>query len=107
MKSSGGSGSASPTSEILEAIQLLAETEGIFTEPAGGTTMAGTLALIRSGVIPADESVVVCITGNGYKTAAETVVCDCPRGLRLAARSRISTGALQSAPEKAAALPGA
>jgi threonine synthase len=55
--------------EILDAIQLLARTEGIFTEPAGGTTLAATRALIRRGVIKPDESVVVCITGNGYKTA--------------------------------------
>src|SRR5262249_30903322 len=55
--------------EILGAIQLLAETEGIFTEPAGGTTLAATIELIRRGVIPKNESIVVCITGNGYKTA--------------------------------------
>lgn len=55
--------------EILDAIQLLASTEGIFTEPAGGTTLAATRALIQRGVIKANESVVVCVTGNGYKTA--------------------------------------
>ena len=44
------------------------ETEGIFTEPAGGTTLAGTIDLVERGIIPRDESVVVCITGNGYKT---------------------------------------
>ena len=54
--------------EILEAIELLACTEGIFTEPAGGTTLAATRHLIREGFIQKDESVVVCITGNGYKT---------------------------------------
>ena len=55
--------------EILEAIDLLARTEGIFTEPAGGTTLAATCELVRRGVIGSNESVVVCITGNGYKTA--------------------------------------
>ena len=55
--------------EILDAIQLLASTEGIFTEPAGGTTLAATRALVQRGVIKPNESVVVCITGNGYKTA--------------------------------------
>jgi threonine synthase len=55
--------------QIIDAIQLLAETEGIFTEPAGGTTLAGTIDLVRRGVIGRDESVVVCVTGNGYKTA--------------------------------------
>jgi threonine synthase len=47
---------------------LLAETEGIFTEPAGGTTLAATIQLIERGMIPRDESIVVGITGNGYKT---------------------------------------
>ena len=55
--------------EIVAAIRLLAETEGIFTEPAGGTTLAGTIDLIKRGVIGPDESVVVCVTGNGYKTS--------------------------------------
>ena len=55
--------------QIVGAIRLLAETEGIFTEPAGGTTLAGTIDLIQRGLIGPDESVVVCVTGNGYKTA--------------------------------------
>ena len=56
-------------SEILDAVQLIAKTEGIFTEPAGGTTLACTMKLIENGSIPRDESIVVCITGNGYKTS--------------------------------------
>jgi threonine synthase len=55
--------------QIVDAIRLLAETEGIFTEPAGGTTLAATFDLVTRGVIKPNESVVVCITGNGYKTA--------------------------------------
>ena len=51
------------------ASSSLARTEGIFTEPAGGTTLAATRALIQRGVIKPHESIVVCITGNGYKTA--------------------------------------
>src|SRR5438874_382409 len=69
VKSSGGSGAMATDSEILDGVQLIAETEGIFTEPAGGTTMACALKLIQNGSIPHDESIVVCITGNGYKTA--------------------------------------
>lgn len=65
----GGSGAMVSDEEILDAIELLARTEGIFTEPAGGTTLAATCALIKRGVIRKNESVVVCITGNGYKTA--------------------------------------
>jgi threonine synthase len=69
VRATGGSGTAVSDDQIVDAIRLLAETEGIFTEPAGGTTLAGTIDLIRRGVIGADECVVVCVTGNGYKTA--------------------------------------
>jgi threonine synthase len=59
---------ASPTdNEIIEAIHLLARTEGIFTEPAGGTTVAGLKKLVESGHIQQDERVVVYVTGNGLK----------------------------------------
>jgi threonine synthase len=73
VSASRGSGVASTDDEIIGAMRLLAETEGIFTEPAGGATLAGAISLIRRGIIPKEESVVVCITGNGYKTAAETL----------------------------------
>ncbi len=69
VRETGGTGTAVSDVEIVAAIRLLAETEGIFTEPAGGTTLAGTIDLIRRGIIGPDESVVVCVTGNGYKTA--------------------------------------
>jgi threonine synthase len=69
IRSTGGSGAAVSDDQIVDAIRLLAETEGIFTEPAGGTTLAATIDLVRRGVIPRDESIVVCVTGNGYKTA--------------------------------------
>lgn len=69
VRETGGSGAMVSDDEILDAVQLLARTEGIFTEPAGGTTLAATRALIRRGAIKSNESVVVCITGNGYKTA--------------------------------------
>jgi threonine synthase len=69
VRDSGGSGTAVTDADIVAAIRLLAETEGIFTEPAGGTTLAGAIDLIERGVIGRDDSVVVCVTGNGYKTA--------------------------------------
>ena len=69
LRETGGTGAMVSDEEILDAIQLLARTEGIFTEPAGGTTLAATRALIRRGAIKRNETVVVCITGNGYKTA--------------------------------------
>jgi threonine synthase len=65
----GGSGAMVSDDEILDAIQLLASTEGIFTEPAGGTTVAATRALIQKGAIKPGDSVVICVTGNGFKTA--------------------------------------
>jgi threonine synthase len=68
VRATGGSGTAVPDDQIVDAIRLLAETEGIFTEPAGGTTLAGAIDLIQRGVIAPGESVVVCVTGNGYKT---------------------------------------
>jgi threonine synthase len=68
VRSTGGSGAMVTDEEVIEGIQLLAETEGIFTEPAGGVTIAAARKLVERGAIPRDESVVVCITGNGYKT---------------------------------------
>jgi threonine synthase len=69
VKDTGASAAMVSDDEILDAVQLLARTEGIFTEAAGGTTLAATQALVKRGVIKPDESVVVCITGNGFKTA--------------------------------------
>ena len=69
VRESGGGGASATDDEILDAIGLLARTEGIFTEPAGGTTLAVARKLFEQGVIPRDESTVICITGNGYKTA--------------------------------------
>ena len=65
----GGTGAMVSDDEILDAIQLLASTEGIFTEPAGGTTVAATRALVQRGAIKSGDTVVICVTGNGYKTA--------------------------------------
>src|SRR6202451_2617154 len=54
--------------EMIESIQLLAETEGVFTETAGGVTTGCARKLYRQGRIAADETTVLCITGNGLKT---------------------------------------
>jgi threonine synthase len=53
---------------IVEGMQLLAETEGIWAETAGGVTLAVARKLIEQGRIGRDESIVLCITGNGLKT---------------------------------------
>lgn len=68
MKNTGGAGEDVSDPEIVEGIKLLAETEGIFTETAGGVTIAVTKKLIEQGLIPKNESIVVSITGNGLKT---------------------------------------
>ena len=75
VKDSGGWGESATDREIIDAIKLLARTEGIWTEPAGGTTLAAAMKLIQQGRIPRDESIVVSITGNGLKTL-ETVQDD-------------------------------
>jgi threonine synthase len=72
IRESGGWGESVTDDEILDGIKLLAQTEGIFTEPAGGTEVAVAKKLIKKGKIPRDESIVISITGNGYKTL-ETV----------------------------------
>ncbi|MFQ5442693.1 MAG: threonine synthase [Thermodesulfobacteriota bacterium] len=68
MRESGGWGEDVTDDEIIDAIRLLAETEGIFAETAGGVTLGVTKKLIEQGRIPRDESIVVSITGNGLKT---------------------------------------
>lgn len=54
--------------EIIDGIKLLAETEGIFTETAGGTTIAVLKKLVEAGKIDPEETAVAYITGNGLKT---------------------------------------
>ena len=68
VKESGGWGEHATDEEIIEGMLLLARTEGIFTETAGGVTVAVTKKLLDAGVIPRNESLVICITGNGLKT---------------------------------------
>ena len=65
---SGGWAEDVTDDEIVEGIRLLAETEGIFTETAGGVTVAVTRKLIEQGRIDSDDVTVVAITGNGLKT---------------------------------------
>jgi threonine synthase len=68
MRETGGSAEDCTDEEVVEGIRLLAETEGIFAETAGGVTVACTRKLVESGAIPRDEAVVICITGHGLKT---------------------------------------
>ncbi len=68
VRDSGGWAEDVSDDEIIGAIQLLASTEGIFTETAGGVTLGAAKKLIDKGRIPKNESIVVCITGQGLKT---------------------------------------
>ncbi len=65
---SGGWAEDVSDTEVVESIQLLAATEGIFTETAGGVTVGTARKLIQQGRISPDETTVLCITGNGLKT---------------------------------------
>jgi threonine synthase len=68
MKETGGCAEDVTDDEIREGIRLLAECEGIFAETAGGVTVGVAKKLIASGKIPATDSAVLCVTGNGLKT---------------------------------------
>lgn len=68
LKESNGRAWAVGEGRVAEGIKLLAETEGVFTETAGGVTIAGLANLVRTGTIKRDDLTVALITGNGLKT---------------------------------------
>jgi threonine synthase len=68
IEASEGSAVIAEEDEVAEGVKLLAETEGIFTEGAGGVAITGLKRLVEQGRIKADEPTVVYITGNGLKT---------------------------------------
>jgi threonine synthase len=76
VRASGGAVAAVSDAEVVEAIRLLARTEGIFAETAGGVTVGVLAKLAASGVIKPNERVVALITGNGLKTI-EAVAPQC------------------------------
>jgi threonine synthase len=78
IRETGGWADDASDPEIVEGIELLAECEGIFTETAGGVTVAVTKKLVAQGRIAADDLTVIAITGNGLKTA-EAVDVEPPR----------------------------
>ncbi|MBM3943845.1 MAG: threonine synthase [SAR202 cluster bacterium] len=81
VKASEGSAYAVPEPDVVAGIKLLAETEGIFTETAGGVVISGLKHLAESGAIKPDELTVAYITGNGLKTLE--VVSDAVNPLRV------------------------
>lgn len=68
VKETGGYAEDVTDQEIIDSIKLLARTEGVFAETAGGVTLASAKKLIETGKIRRDELTVICITGNGLKT---------------------------------------
>ncbi len=68
VRSSGGGFGSVSDEEIVDAIRLLARTEGIFAETAGGVTIASLIQLANTGVVGSGERVVALVTGNGLKT---------------------------------------
>ena len=68
LEDSNGTAVRAPEDEVVEGIRLLAQTEGIFTETAGGVVISALRKLARSGTIKPDEVTVAYITGNGLKT---------------------------------------
>jgi threonine synthase len=68
VRQTGGGLAAVSDDEIVDAMRLLARTEGIFAETAGGVTIATLARLAREGVVRSDERVVVYVTGHGLKT---------------------------------------
>jgi threonine synthase len=85
IRESGGWAEDVSDPEIVAAIKLLAETEGIFTETAGGVTVGVAEKLIREGRISPGEATVVCITGNGLKTT-EAIAAEFPATEAIAPR---------------------
>ena len=85
IRESGGWADDTSDREVVEAIQVLAETEGIFAETAGGVTAGVTQKLIREGRIRSDETTVVCITGNGLKTT-DAIAAEYPATEAIAAK---------------------
>lgn len=69
VRESGGAIEDVSDEEIIDAIKLLSKTEGIFAETAGGVTLATYIKLLKEGKIDKKDSTVLCITGNGLKTA--------------------------------------
>lgn len=93
IRESGGSAASVSDAEIVASMRLLAETEGIFTETAGGVTVAAARRLVAQGAIKRDESVVLCVTGQGLKTT-DPLLPELPRppviGPRLAELAAIA-----------------
>ena len=97
-RGTGGSIDAVSDEEIRDGIKLLARTTGIFTEAAGGVTVATLAKLAERGDIDREERVVVYITGEGLKTL------DCARGTFEAWQIEASLESFEAARERVSAI---
>lgn len=95
MDETGGGAEMATDEEIVEGIYLLAETEGVFAETAGGVTVACLKKLVASGAINPNEETVAFITGAGLKTI-EAVVDSMDEPIRIPARSAAFDEALRA-----------
>lgn len=82
VRDSGGLAESATDEEIIEAIMLLARTEGVFAEPAGGVTVAVLKKLVENGYVSSDERIVCYVTGNGLKTT-EAIIDQIPRPIEI------------------------
>jgi len=82
IRESGGVAESATDAEILDAIELLAKTEGIFAEPAGGVAVAVLKKLVERGEVSPDEKVVCYVTGNGLK-ATDTILHSIPKPIEI------------------------
>jgi threonine synthase len=90
--------------EIVDGMRLLAKTEGVFGETAGGVSIGVLKKMAESGALDPDETVVVYVTGNGLKTP-EAVAGSLPAPVTIRASMAEFETALDLAREEAAALP--
>jgi len=80
-RQSGGGASSATDEEAIEGMKLLAQTEGIFAEAAGGVVIAGLKKLAASGAIKRDQLTVAFITGAGPRT--QEIVADVVQSYRV------------------------
>jgi threonine synthase len=95
MRESRGWAQAVSDDELIRGIRLLAETSGVFTETAGGVTLAAALKLAESGHLGSGDEVVLCITGNGLKTT-DAVAGSLPHAPVVEAKVRAVAGYIAS-----------
>lgn len=106
MEDTGGGAEMATDQEIVDGVKLLAETEGIFAETAGGVTVACLKRMVESGLIRRDEETVAFITGGGLKTI-EAVQGQMAEPVRVPASAEAFEQALAAREQAATAGKGA